>query len=95
MASPTGSFGNYFPGSLSHSSINMAVRARMMPGVDRQFRTRKPIIENPKDLAAEFACAVTVYSANQSDWVARNGEESIYRTLRRVLPEVGNLFCLI
>ncbi len=66
----------------------MAATARVMPGADRAFRTRKPIIENPKDLAAEFACAVTVYSANQSDWVARNGDESIYQTLRRILPEV-------
>ena len=44
---------------------------------------------NPRQLAADFACAVTVPSTRDSDWVARNGGESIFETLRHVLPQVG------
>jgi hypothetical protein len=60
--------------------------------VMRPMRSRKPIIENPKDLAADFACAVTEASSNQSDWVARNGEESLFSTLQRIIPEVWGMF---
>jgi hypothetical protein len=90
MPASSYAFGNFIPlpSSMSQNSILMNARARVRGGASRQVRTRQPIIENPKDLAAEFACAVTVYSENQSDWVARNGNESIYRTLRRILPEV-------
>ncbi len=57
----------------------------------KKTRTRTSIFENPKEVAAEFACAITVPSSNQSDWVARNGNESLFRTLRRIIPEVRNL----
>ena len=56
--------------------------------VMRPIRPRKPVIENPKAFSAEFACAVTEASTNQSDWVARNGEESLFSTLERMFPEV-------
>ena len=49
-------------------------------------------VENPKMLAAVFACTVTVPSTNQMDWVARNGAESIFETLRLILPEVCKIF---
>ena len=58
----------------------------------RPARSRKPDIENPKELAAEFACAVTEHSTNEADWVARNGDESLFRTLQRMLPEVCTMF---
>ncbi len=48
----------------------------------------KIIEENPKQLALAFAAAVTVHSPSYRDWVARNGEESLFRTLHRILPEV-------
>ncbi len=79
------------PSTLSQTTINTTTSTRVRTGSVRRFRSRTPIIENPKDLAAQFACAVTIYSANQSDWVARNGNESIYRTLRRILPEVRSV----
>ena len=46
-------------------------------------------IEDPKKLAAAFACAVTAHSAKGGDWVARNGEESLFSTLRRILPQAS------
>ena len=49
---------------------------------------KRAIIVNPKELAAEFANAVTEYSSNQMDWVARNGDESLFSTLTRIMPEV-------
>ncbi len=46
------------------------------------------LYENPKQLAAAFACSVTAPSHNHLDWVARNGGESLFQTLSRILPEV-------
>jgi hypothetical protein len=43
---------------------------------------------NPKMLAAAFAMAVTVRCESPACWVARNGAESIFRTLERILPKV-------
>ena len=59
----------------------------------RVARARKPFIENPKELAGEFACAVTEHSTNHLDWVARNGDESLFHTLQRIVPEAN--FCTI
>lgn len=39
--------------------------------------------------AAEFACLVTVFSDDLNDMVARNGSESIYALLMKMLPEVN------
>ncbi len=55
---------------------------------ERIFRTRKPLIENPKQLAAELACAITVFSENPMDWVARNGKESLFGTVEMIVPGV-------
>jgi hypothetical protein len=46
------------------------------------------LIDNPADLAIAFANVVTYESANADDWVARNGDRSIFSALRLVLPEV-------
>ena len=55
----------------------------------RKMTSRREVrIDDPKKLAADFACSVTVYSSNHMHWVARNGEESVFRTLQRILPEV-------
>ena len=47
--------------------------------------------ENPVHLAAAFACAVTVPTSNHMDWVARNGDESLFHAFNLVLPEVAIL----
>ena len=62
-----------------------------VPGAPPKKRNRKgkEIIENPKEFAATFAHSVTAPSDNNVDWVARNGEESLFRTLQRVIPEVS------
>jgi hypothetical protein len=52
------------------------------------MRGAKIIEENPKQLALAFAVAVTVHSPSYRHWVARNGEESLFRTLHQILPEV-------
>ena len=46
------------------------------------------MIENPEELAALFATAVTCASDNRRDFVARNGEYSIFALLSTTLPEV-------
>jgi hypothetical protein len=43
---------------------------------------------NPAELAAAFAKVVTAPSDSPDDWVARNGDKSIFSALRTVLPEV-------
>ena len=55
----------------------------------KKMRNRGPVIENPKELAADFACTVTECSSNSMDWVARNGDESLFQTLKMILPEVS------
>ena len=60
--------------------------------VNRKMRTKGPIIENPKELAAEFSNAVTEHSSNPMDWVARNGDESLFQTLKKIVPEVSLVF---
>ena len=45
----------------------------------------------PKHLIIAFANAVTLPSSTD-DWVARNGEESIFALLKVLLPEVGTLW---
>ncbi len=49
---------------------------------------REMVEDQPKQLALEFAMAVSVPSLNPNDWVARKGEESLFRTFQRMLPEV-------
>jgi hypothetical protein len=53
-------------------------------------RKERRITTDPKQLAAEFALAVTV-QASEVDWIAKNGEESLFSTLRRIYPEVMEL----
>ncbi len=66
----------------------------IMP-LDSQDKKEKPSrmsfagrVENPKLLAAAFALAVTERCDSPDCWVARNGVESIFRTLERILPKV-------
>ncbi len=44
--------------------------------------------ENPIHIAVAFACAVTTPSTKSDDWVARNGDESLFQAFNSVLPEV-------
>lgn len=46
------------------------------------------MIENSHDLAAVFAQTVTALSGSPHDWVARNGDNSLFSVLNRMLPEV-------
>ena len=46
------------------------------------------LIDNPRELAAYFACSVTKASTS-NHWVAKNGESSLFKTLQRMLPEVS------
>ncbi len=47
------------------------------------------LIDNPAELAAAFANVVTTPSEAPDDWVARNGDKSIFTAFRIVLPEVS------
>ncbi len=52
-------------------------------------------IENPRQLAASFALAVTAQTAVGRGWIARNGDESLFRALQRILPQVEELMIVI
>ncbi len=49
---------------------------------------RTLIIDNPAEIAVLFANVVTTPSDMPDDWVARNGDKSIFSAFRSVLPEV-------
>ena len=55
--------------------------------VRKQCRSLGRVVD-PKRLGAAFACAVTVPAPAGWGWVARNGEESIFSVLQRVVPQV-------
>ena len=44
--------------------------------------------ETPIRIAAAFACAVTAPSSKYVDWVAKNGDESLFQAFKGVMPEV-------
>jgi hypothetical protein len=45
--------------------------------------------QNPRALAASFALAVTEAPRHGFSWIAKNGDESPFRVLQQLLPEVG------
>ncbi len=47
-----------------------------------------PVVDT-KELAAIFANVVTTPSPHADDWVARNGDESLFSVLHRILPSVS------
>ena len=58
-----------------------AKKIKLMPA--RRVLTQRPI-----ELAVAFSTVVTVQSDNPGDWVARNGDESIFAILSKLLAEV-------
>ena len=44
--------------------------------------------DSGRQFAMAFACAVTRASEKESDWIAKNGDESIFALLSRLVPEV-------
>ncbi len=48
------------------------------------------VLVTDAELAAAFANVVTTPSEMAYDWVARNGDKSIFTAFRIVLPEVSN-----
>ena len=61
----------------------------------KKFSDSKPKraypFENPVELATAFAKIVTVASENSSDFVARNGSQSIFAVLESILPQVTSI----
>jgi hypothetical protein len=53
-----------------------------------QQKNQAPRVENPRNLAAAFAMAVTAQTPVGRGWIARNGKESLFRTLQRIMPQV-------
>jgi hypothetical protein len=45
-------------------------------------------VQNPRELAASFALAVTEETIPGNGIIAKNGEESLFRTLQLLLPQV-------
>ena len=57
----------------------------------RQYKPRKPpLIENPKQLALAFSYAVTAgtQTADSVHWIARNGDDSLFQAMHRMMPKV-------
>ena len=50
----------------------------------------KERIKHPDKLGAAFAAAVTVETAPGKGWIARNGKESLFRTLHSIMPTVSS-----
>ena len=48
-------------------------------------------IENPRQLAAEFACRVTAEANDGTEYVAKNSDHGLFKVLQRMLPEVSSL----
>jgi hypothetical protein len=80
-----------FSSDILFSPVLDAVAHSDKPHTERIFRTRKPLFENPKLLASEIACAITVFSENSMDWVARNGNESLFGTVEMIVPGVSHM----
>jgi hypothetical protein len=57
-------------------------------GLCLQKSKQIPRIENPRKLAASFAMAVTIQTTIGRGCIARNGEDSLFRLLQRMLPQV-------
>ena len=64
----------------SHGIKEFCEGVASVPFKDRTARSRQ--------LAAAFAMAVTASTAKGQGWIARRGEESIYKTVERIFPEV-------
>ena len=45
-------------------------------------------MENVKEFAIAFVIAVTEASDEPRNWIAKNGKDSIFATLREIFPEV-------
>jgi hypothetical protein len=55
--------------------------------VTKRTRGGHVVVDNPKQLAAMFASMVTV-PASENEWIARNGDESLFKVLQQMMPEV-------
>jgi hypothetical protein len=62
--------------------------------VRAKCKRSQPSIDNPADIAVFFANVVTTPSDIPDDWVARNGDNSIFSAFRNVLPEVRTFIVL-
>ena len=47
-----------------------------------------PRQHDPHQLTAALACAITAESNYDSDWIAKNGVESLFTVIRKLVPEV-------
>ncbi len=56
--------------------------------------SRAVVIDNPTDFVIAFANVTTTVSENTDDWVARNGDKSVFSVLRLILPEVSHAAAL-
>jgi hypothetical protein len=45
-------------------------------------------LSSPGHFSIEFAGAVTIQSSQQTDWIAKNGNESLFILLEKIFPQV-------
>ncbi len=73
--------------TLNHGKTSETQRKPM-----RKFKRNPPrrhIIQNTAELASSFAKVAATPSEMAGDWVARNGDKSIFYAFHNVLPEVS------
>jgi hypothetical protein len=72
----------------SQSSSNFARQTETATSKKRSRKRKSVLIDNPRQLAAHFASCVTTESKNSTHWVAKNGDNSLFKILVRMLPDV-------
>jgi hypothetical protein len=53
----------------------------------KRSRRHRAIVDDPMQLAVMFASMVTT-PASENEWIARNGDESLFKVLQKMMPEV-------
>ncbi len=73
-------------GMADHSQAADEATAGAVEPVKRSRRHRA-IVDDPMQLAVMFASMVTT-PASENEWIARNGDESLFKVLQKMMPEV-------
>jgi hypothetical protein len=48
-----------------------------------------PQIHDAKEFSVSFASAVTERTGNEEDYIAKNGDESLFELMRKISPQVS------
>ncbi len=79
--------------SLSHGMADGDDSATTSSGAGRKWAVKRSrrnlsVVDDPKGLATMFASMVTA-PASEDEWIARNGDMSLFKVLEQMMPEVS------